>query len=313
MIRAGRVPIAVAAALLLAAAGGARSAAAAKPPTVGPITATFAWPVTTYKVAVTGGAGKPHYAWKNTNPCGDFTGGDRAFATWSHPDSSKPGACPNQDVHPGTITVVVTDGGYSCKAVYPNGSAEGTAPKGGTCVAAGTTEQVTTTSGACPARGALPANCRYDLEVQVVGLPRSFSGDRLRDLQYKVNVFNNGPAASPALSGHHGLQAILTEHSTVGVVARTDIQAKIFRGRPHCRPLRTLGILYESCAVKPLPPNGEESFVVDGHWDVGQLRFYREAKADGGQISAKFEAFVPCADGDRNCKNNDDEDETRVR
>jgi hypothetical protein len=132
--------------------------AASKPPQpdVLPITATFVHPVTTYTVEVSGGTGTIHYAWANSNSCGSFTGGNRPTATWSHPDSNDPnnpgadfapGSCPNEPVHPGAITVTVTDENYRCVAGY-SGSGPGTSPEGGLCVAdarSTTTTSTTTT------------------------------------------------------------------------------------------------------------------------------------------------------------------------
>ena len=74
------------------------------------------------------------YAWSNSNPCGKFIWTENSrTAQWLHPDV--PGSCPQEDVHPGTITVVVrdmrqapggatvSDGQVTC--VYTRGSAPG--------------------------------------------------------------------------------------------------------------------------------------------------------------------------------------------
>jgi hypothetical protein len=103
-------------------------------PTVGPIEATFVKPVTTYVVSAQGGKGKLHYIWSNSNPCGTFAAADAPTVTWTHPDGSGPGVCPEQDVHPGTITVEVSDAHWVCTAVYSGGSGEGKGAEGGTCV-----------------------------------------------------------------------------------------------------------------------------------------------------------------------------------
>jgi len=67
------------------------------------------------------------YKWSNSNPCGTFVGTSGPTATWIHPDSDLPGACPNQAVHPGTITVVVSDGHGATQTVkYNGGSGNGT-------------------------------------------------------------------------------------------------------------------------------------------------------------------------------------------
>jgi hypothetical protein len=72
----------------------------------------------------TGGA--LSYSWSNTNPCGQFVGGNSNMATWTHPDSMTPGACPIEAIHPGTITVVVTGKGGSVRCSYAGGSGDGT-------------------------------------------------------------------------------------------------------------------------------------------------------------------------------------------
>jgi hypothetical protein len=69
--------------------------------------------------------GKLSYKWTNSNPCGKFMAEDDYTVQWAHPDSNKPGACPEQAVHPGTITVIVTSASGSVKCEYVNGSAPG--------------------------------------------------------------------------------------------------------------------------------------------------------------------------------------------
>ena len=63
------------------------------------------------------------YQWTNSNPCGQFTGVTSPIAEWRHPDV--PGSCPNEPVHPGVITVVVSDAYGAVKCVYSGGSAPG--------------------------------------------------------------------------------------------------------------------------------------------------------------------------------------------
>lgn len=96
--------------------------------TVVEIRATFKWPVTTYDVdlyhSVHFVVSGVNFKWSNSNDCGDFR--SNHVAHWSHPDSKAPGACPPQAVHPGTITVIASSGEFSCKGVYPDGSAAGT-------------------------------------------------------------------------------------------------------------------------------------------------------------------------------------------
>lgn len=65
------------------------------------------------------------YKWSNSNPCGNFMAKNLPQVEWHHPDSNLPGACPVQDVHPGTITVVITSAGGSVKCEYLDGSAPG--------------------------------------------------------------------------------------------------------------------------------------------------------------------------------------------
>jgi len=63
------------------------------------------------------------YQWTNSNPCGEFTGVTSPIAEWRHPDV--PGSCPNEPVHPGFITVLVSDAEGAVKCVYSGGSAPG--------------------------------------------------------------------------------------------------------------------------------------------------------------------------------------------
>jgi hypothetical protein len=65
------------------------------------------------------------YVWTNSNKCGTFKAGNNNSPDWIHPDSTLPGACPNEAVHPGIITVVITSPGGSVKCEYLNGSASG--------------------------------------------------------------------------------------------------------------------------------------------------------------------------------------------
>jgi hypothetical protein len=65
------------------------------------------------------------YTWTNSNPCGQFFAWGPTSAKWVHPDSDLPGACPEQAVHPGTITVVISSASGSVKCEYLDGSAGG--------------------------------------------------------------------------------------------------------------------------------------------------------------------------------------------
>ncbi len=67
------------------------------------------------------------YEWSNSNKCGQFLAANVASIQWAHPDSNLPGACPVQDIHPGTITVVIKSALGAVKCEYPNGSAPGDA------------------------------------------------------------------------------------------------------------------------------------------------------------------------------------------
>jgi hypothetical protein len=74
------------------------------------------------------------YTWSNSNACGTFTWtANSAEAVWLHPDSDLPGACPVEDIHPGDITVVVSDGhGANEIITYHGGSGSGTCTFPGT-------------------------------------------------------------------------------------------------------------------------------------------------------------------------------------
>jgi hypothetical protein len=63
------------------------------------------------------------YAWSRTNKCGLFGPTNAATVVWNHPD--QPGGCPQETVHPGTITVVVSNAGGSVTCAYQGGSASG--------------------------------------------------------------------------------------------------------------------------------------------------------------------------------------------
>jgi hypothetical protein len=105
----------------------------------GPVVCTFSavfhqalyatsYTVVAYDPAANDGVGGTltlSYTWSNSNPCGKFFGGNNRQASWVHPDSQLPGACPVQAIHPGTITVVISSPGGSVKCEYLNGSASG--------------------------------------------------------------------------------------------------------------------------------------------------------------------------------------------
>ena len=63
------------------------------------------------------------YSWTNSNPCGQFSGVSSPIAEWHHPDV--PGSCPNEPVHQGVITVVVSNAYGAVKCEYDGGSAPG--------------------------------------------------------------------------------------------------------------------------------------------------------------------------------------------
>ncbi len=118
---------------------GAGIAAGVAAPQLTPITATFYPPITTYVEDATAAPGdRLTYTWtKDTQrDCGVFQQGATAQnqATWSHPDTAGGGNCPDEQFHPGVITVVVTDGQWQCTATYPLGSAPGIGPTPPPCV-----------------------------------------------------------------------------------------------------------------------------------------------------------------------------------
>ena len=63
---------------------------------------------------------------KSGSECGQFApnASRPTQAVWSHPHPP----CPAENVHPATITVVVSDGEWRCTATYPFGSAANTGP-----------------------------------------------------------------------------------------------------------------------------------------------------------------------------------------
>lgn len=93
--------------------------------TVIEITSTFEFPVTSYRATLFGPQSpKYSWSWSNTNECGEF-GSERSKASWSHPDSDLPGACPREEVHPSVVQVVVESGEFKCTGLYRRGSAPG--------------------------------------------------------------------------------------------------------------------------------------------------------------------------------------------
>jgi hypothetical protein len=106
------------------------------------IQVVFERPTTTYSVTISGADPQSfQFDWikEQTKPCGTFTQSGPE-ATWSHPDASLGGNCPDENFHPATITVEADTKSWRCTATYPNGSEGGppTAPlfgPPGTCVA----------------------------------------------------------------------------------------------------------------------------------------------------------------------------------
>jgi hypothetical protein len=132
------------------------AAAADQPPSMSSIQAVFQRPTTTYSVTITGAdpqSFEVEWSKEQTSSCGTFTQSGPE-ATWSHPDASLGGNCPDENVHPATIAVEAFGNGWRCTATYPNGSAGGppTAPlfgPPGTCfaVAQGSPSAATPTPG----------------------------------------------------------------------------------------------------------------------------------------------------------------------
>ncbi len=97
-----------------------------RPPTVTNFTATLVPEArsTFYQVTATDPDGDPlTYQWSNSNPCGTFTWNPASpIAQWFHPHPP----CPDEPVHPGIISVMVSDGkGGEVKCEYSRGSASG--------------------------------------------------------------------------------------------------------------------------------------------------------------------------------------------
>jgi hypothetical protein len=94
-------------------------------PRVSRIKVTFVVPVSTYTVKATDPQSKGlSYSWHKVQkkPCGVFTW-TGPKATWSHPDATLGGDCPNENFHPALVYVDVSNGQYTCRASWPYGSA----------------------------------------------------------------------------------------------------------------------------------------------------------------------------------------------
>jgi hypothetical protein len=123
-----------------------------------PIVVTFVRPISTYTEDASIAPGDTvTYTWAKDNQrdCGKFGSPETASntATWWHPDAAGGGDCPNEDVHPGIITVTVSDGTWECTAVYPDGSAPGTGPAPQPC-----TQVATDTPSATPTQTSTTTN-----------------------------------------------------------------------------------------------------------------------------------------------------------
>jgi hypothetical protein len=86
---------------------------------------------TSYRVSFYDPGANFTYTWsKGPNPqgeervCGVFAVDpfDPSKASWKHPDAAANGDCPDEAVHPASITVVFTDGYWTCTVVYRFGS-----------------------------------------------------------------------------------------------------------------------------------------------------------------------------------------------
>jgi len=141
------------------------SAPANKPPVVGPIVANLIPTNTFYNVTATDPEGdKLTYVWTKSNPCGSFTFQD-GTAVWAHPHPP----CPNEEFHPGTITVVVTDGhGNAVTRTYEGGSQTGTGLVPGSA-APTTTSRAAQTASSAPTSTPAPTTGGGGPNVPLVG------------------------------------------------------------------------------------------------------------------------------------------------
>ncbi len=100
-----------------------------RPPVAEPIRAELTPPTTIYKVAATDPDGDPlSFAWSGEISCGSFMY-DESTARWDHPHGNKEGMCPERSTsHPGTISVIISDGNGGIARCTYEGSEEGVGP-----------------------------------------------------------------------------------------------------------------------------------------------------------------------------------------
>lgn len=169
--------------------------------------------------------------------------------------------------------------------------------------------------GPCPTTGTFPAHCRYDLEMQVSAPSDLAAAKAPQRFEITLHVYNNGPAASPAIPLSKYAPRFGAAYLTTATGAHALNVTKI---PPGCGGQD----IAPSCPLKRLPAHGEESFTFTVLWTTANRAAFQQAHADKQAVSIKVDAYVNidydrpgdiCPAEETTCRNNRDSDEFPVR